>query len=102
VYDAPRKILEALDAELIEMKRCRKNGLRCGDGGAPMFKDAEQGKKEINIERSEEAISTGAQIISANCPFCTTMIRDGVKHAQKENEVEVLDLAELVAKAKDL
>ena len=102
VYDAPRKILEALDAELLEMKRCRKNGLCCGAGGAQMFKDAEQGNKEINIERTEEAIGTGADIISANCPFCTTMIRDGVKHAEKEDKVEVLDLAELVAQAKDL
>jgi len=102
VYDAPRKILEALDAELVEMKRCRKNGLCCGAGGAQMFKDAEQGNKEINIERTEEAIGTGADIISANCPFCTTMIRDGVKHAEKEDKVEVLDLAELVAQAKDL
>jgi Fe-S oxidoreductase len=102
VYDAPRKILEALDAELVEMKRCRKNGLCCGAGGAQMFKDAEQGNKEINIERTEEAIDTGAEIISANCPFCTTMIKDGVKHAEKEDKVEVLDLAELVAQAKDL
>ncbi|MDG1724608.1 MAG: (Fe-S)-binding protein [Bacteroidia bacterium] len=102
IYDAPRKILEALDAELVEMKRCRKNGLCCGAGGAQMFKDAEQGNKEINIERTEEAIDTGAEIISANCPFCTTMIKDGVKHAEKEDKVEVLDLAELVAQAKDL
>lgn len=102
VYDAPRRILEALDAELIEMKRCRKNGLCCGAGGAQMFKEAETGTKEINIERAEEAVATGASIISANCPFCTTMMGDGVKHQNKEGEVEVLDLAELVAQAKDL
>ncbi len=102
VYEAPRRILEALDAELVEMKRCRKNGLCCGAGGAQMFKEAEEGKKEVNIERTEEAISTGANIISANCPFCTTMLRDGVKHDNKEDEVEVLDLAELVVRAKDL
>ena len=102
VYDAPRRILEALDAELVEMKRCRKNGLCCGAGGAQMFKDAEKGNKEINIERTDEALKTGASIISANCPFCTTMMGDGVKNANKEGEVEVLDLAELVAQAKDL
>jgi len=102
IYDAPRRILEAMDAELVEMKRCGKNGLCCGAGGAQMFKEAENGTKEINIERTEEAIETGASIISANCPFCTTMMSDGVKHANKEGEVEVLDIAELVAKAKDL
>ena len=102
IYDAPRRILEAMDAELVEMKRCGKNGLCCGAGGAQMFKEAENGTKEINIERTEEAIETGASIISANCPFCTTMMGDGVKHANKEGEVEVLDIAELVAQAKDL
>ena len=102
IYDAPRRILEAMDAELVEMKRCGKNGLCCGAGGAQMFQEAENGTKEINIERTEEAIETGASIISANCPFCTTMMSDGVKHANKEGEVEVLDIAELVAQAKDL
>ena len=102
VYEVPRKLIQNLDAELVEMKRCKSKGLCCGAGGAQMFKDAEQGNKEINIERTEEAIGTGADIISANCPFCTTMIRDGVKHAEKEDKVEVLDLAELVAQAKDL
>lgn len=102
VYDAPRRILEALDAELVEMKRCKKNGLCCGAGGAQMFKEAENGNKEINIERTEEALETGAGIISANCPFCTTMLTDGIKHANKEGEVQVLDVAELVAMAKDL
>ncbi|MBT8326664.1 MAG: (Fe-S)-binding protein, partial [Bacteroidia bacterium] len=102
VYDAPRRVLEALDAELVEMKRCRTNGLCCGAGGSQMFKEAEKGDKEINVERSDEAIATGANIISANCPFCTTMLGDGVKNANKEDAVEVLDLAELVAQAKDL
>jgi Fe-S oxidoreductase len=101
-YTAPRAILEALDAELTEMKRCRSNGLCCGAGGAQMFKEAENGSKEINVERSEEALATGAGIIAANCPFCMTMLRDGVKHHEKEAQVEVLDLAELVAMAKDL
>lgn len=102
VYNAPRRVLEALDAELVEMKRCRKNGLCCGAGGAQMFKEAEKGSKEINIERTDEALNTGASVISANCPFCTTMLGDGVKNADKEGQVEVLDLAELVAQAKDL
>ena len=102
VYDAPRRILEAMDAELVEMKRCRKNGLCCGAGGAQMFKEAEKGDKEINIERADEALATGASIISANCPFCTTMMGDGVKNANKEGGVQVLDLAELVAQAKNL
>lgn len=102
VYTAPRRILEALDAELVEMKRCRTTGLCCGAGGAQMFKEAEKGNKEINIERTDEAIATGASIISANCPFCTTMLGDGVKNANKEGSVHVLDLAELVAQAKDL
>jgi heterodisulfide reductase subunit D len=76
--------------------------LCCGAGGAQMFKEAESGTKEINIERTEEAIATGASIISANCHFCTTMMGDGVKHANMEGQVEVLDIAELVAQAKDL
>jgi len=102
VYDAPRKVLESLDVELAEMKRCRAKGLCCGAGGAQMFKDAEKGDKEINVERAEEAIGTGASIVASNCPFCMTMMRDGVKHFNKEEEVEVLDLAELVAQAEDL
>lgn len=102
VYEAPRALLEKLDAELIEMKRCRKNGLCCGAGGAQMFKEAEEGKKEINVERTEEALETGASIVAANCPFCMTMMRDGVKHFNKENEVQVLDLAELIAQANEL
>jgi Fe-S oxidoreductase len=101
-YLAPRSVLETLDAELIEMKRCKTNGFCCGAGGAQMFKEAEKGNKEVNIERAEEAVETGASIIAANCPFCMTMLRDGVKHQNKEAEVEVLDLAELVARANDL
>jgi Fe-S oxidoreductase len=97
IYEAPRKVLEALESELIEMKRCKSNGLCCGAGGAQMFKEDEKGDKRINIERSEEAISTGASIIASACPFCNTMITDGVKVAEKENEIEVLDIAELIA-----
>jgi Fe-S oxidoreductase len=97
IYEAPRKVLEALDAVLVEMKRCRSNGLCCGAGGAQMFKEEEKGSKYVNTERSEEAISTGAAIIAAACPFCNTMLTDGVKHKEKENEVMVMDVAEIVA-----
>ncbi|MBD0295094.1 MAG: (Fe-S)-binding protein [Flavisolibacter sp.] len=97
IYEAPRKVLEALDAELIEMKRCGKNGLCCGAGGAQMFKEEEPGKTRINWERANEAIETGSQIVAAACPFCNTMLTDGVKAAEKESEVQVLDIAELVA-----
>jgi heterodisulfide reductase subunit D len=102
VYEAPRKVLEALDAELVEMKRCKTKGLCCGAGGAQMFKDAEPGNKEINIERTEEALQTGAKTIAVGCPFCLTMMSDGVKNKEKESEVKVRDLAELIAEAEGL
>ena len=97
IYEAPRKVLEALDVELIEMKKCRSNGLCCGAGGAQMFKEEEKGNIRINYERSNEAIATGASIIAAACPFCNTMLTDGVKNKEKEEDVAVLDIAELVA-----
>lgn len=97
VYEAPRKVLEALDVALVEMKRSRKNGLCCGAGGAQMFKEAEAGKKEINIERIEEALETNPEVVAAACPFCITMLSDGIKNKEKEAEVKVYDLAELVA-----
>lgn len=97
IYEAPRKVLEALDAELIEMKRCRSNGLCCGAGGAQMFKEEEKGNTRINADRGNEAIETGASIIAAACPFCNTMMTDGVKLAEKEDSVKVMDVAELVA-----
>jgi Fe-S oxidoreductase len=97
IYDAPRKVLEALDAELVEMKRCRSNGLCCGAGGAQMFKEEEKGNTRINFERTNEAIATGSQVIAAACPFCNTMLTDGVKNAEKEESVKVLDVAELIA-----
>lgn len=99
IYEAPRKVLEALDAELTEMKRCRSNGLCCGAGGAQMFKEEEKGKARINGERSNEAIGTGAGIIASACPFCNTMLTDGVKSAEQEESVKVMDVAELVAQS---
>ncbi len=102
IYEAPRKVLEALDADLVEMKRCRTKGLCCGAGGAQMFKDAEPGNKEINIERTEEALETKAETIAVACPFCMTMMADGVKNKEKEGEVQVKDLAEIIAESKNL
>lgn len=102
VYEAPREVLQKLDAELVEMKRSRANGLCCGAGGAQMFKEAEPGNKEVNVERTEDALETNATIIAAGCPFCNTMMTDGVKHFEKENSIEVKDIAELIAQAADL
>ena len=99
IYEAPRKVLEALDAELVEMKRCRSNGLCCGAGGAQMFKEEEPGATRVNWERTQEAIGTGAAIIAAACPFCNTMLTDGIKTKEKEDSVQVLDVAELVAQS---
>lgn len=97
IYEAPRKVLEALDAELVEMKRCRSKGLCCGAGGAQMFKEEEPGTTRVNFERTREAISTGSQIIASACPYCNTMLTDGVKNEEKEDAVQVMDVAELVA-----
>lgn len=102
IYEAPREVLQALDADLVEMKRCRTTGLCCGAGGAQMFKEPEKGNKDINIERAEEALLTGASTIAVACPFCMTMITDGVKNKEKEGDVKVKDLAELIAEAQGL
>lgn len=97
IYEAPRKVLEMLDVELVEMKRCRSKGLCCGAGGSQMFKEEEPGTTRINLVRSEEAIDTGAAVIASACPFCNTMLTDGVKNAEKEDAVKVLDIAEIIA-----
>jgi heterodisulfide reductase subunit D len=102
IYEAPRNVLEALDADLVEMKRCRTTGLCCGAGGAQMFKEPEPGKKDINIERTEEALATGATTIAVACPFCMTMMNDGVKNKERETDIKVKDLAELIAEAQGL
>lgn len=102
VYEAPRDLIQKLDGELVEMKRCRQKGLCCGAGGAQMFKEPEKGNKDINIERTEEALEMSPNIIATGCPFCNTMLTDGVKNKEKEGEVEVMDIAELISQAKDL
>ena len=96
VYEASRATLASLDAQLVELKRSKQNGLCCGAGGAQMWKEDEPGDKRINIERSEEALATGAEYIAVNCPFCLTMMSDGVKAKEKQDDVMVLDLSELV------
>ena len=102
VYEAPRQIIEKLDSEFVEMKRSRQKGLCCGAGGAQMFKEAEPGNREVNIERTEEALSHKPNIIATGCPFCNTMLTDGVKNFNKEDQVKVIDVAELIAQANDL
>lgn len=102
IYEAPRELIKKLDAELVEMKSCKSRGLCCGAGGAQMFKEPENGKKDINIERTEQALETQPDIIAAGCPFCNTMLSDGVKNKEKEDSLSVLDLAEMIATAKDL
>lgn len=98
VYEAPRLIIQALDADLTEMKRSKAKGLCCGAGGGQMFKEPEKGTKDVNIERTEEAMATGSKMIAVACPFCLTMMQDGVKNKEKEDEVAVFDVSELVAK----
>ena len=95
-------MLEKLDAQLSEMKSCKQKGLCCGAGGAQMFKESEPGNKEVNIKRTEQALDTKPEIIAAGCPFCNTMLTDGVKNKKKEQEVKVLDIAELINQASDL
>jgi Fe-S oxidoreductase len=102
VYEAPREVIQKLDVALSEMKRSRAQGLCCGAGGAQMFKEPEQGNKDINIERTDEALQLKPDVIAVGCPFCMTMMSDGVKMNDKENEVQVLDIAELIAQAGDL
>ena len=100
IYEAPRELIQKVDAELVEMKSCKSRGLCCGAGGAQMFKEPEQGNKDINIERTEQALETQPDIIAAGCPFCNTMLSDGVKNKEKEDSLPVLDLAEMIATAK--
>ncbi|KKN38809.1 hypothetical protein LCGC14_0749720 [marine sediment metagenome] len=102
VYEAPRELIRKLDAELVEMKSCKQRGLCCGAGGAQMFKEPERGDKDVNIERTEQALETQPEIIAAACPFCNTMMTDGVKNKEKEGSIAVMDFAELIASVDDL
>ena len=96
IYEAPRQVLETLDAELVELKRCRSNGLCCGAGGAQMFKEDEKGTSRINQERTKDLIDSKATIVAVACPFCSTMLTDGVKEKELQDSIHVLDIAELV------
>tara|TARA_R110002020_G_scaffold293535_2_gene509008 strand:- start:115783 stop:116574 length:792 start_codon:yes stop_codon:yes gene_type:complete len=102
VYEAPRDLLRKLEVELIEMKRCKSKGFCCGAGGAQMFKEPEPGNKDVNIERTEEALEIKPEVIAAGCPFCNTMMTDGVKNKEQEDNVAVMDVAEMIASAADL
>lgn len=102
IYEAPRDLIRKLDAELVEMKSCKSRGLCCGAGGAQMFKEPEKGDKDVNIERTEQALETRPEIIAAGCPFCNTMMTDGVKYKEKETTIAVMDIAELIATAEEL
>lgn len=102
IYEAPRKVLEALDAELVEMKRCKTNGLCCGAGGAQMFKEEEKGTRRINQERTDDMLDSKAEYVASACPFCMTMLGDGIKERDQQKNVKVLDLAELMAKQQGL
>ena len=102
MYEAPRKLIKKLDAELLEMKNCKEKGLCCGAGGAQMFKEPEKGNKDVNIERTEQALKTKPEIIAAACPFCNTMMSDGVTNKEMDENVEVKDIAELIASAEGM
>ena len=102
VYEAPREIIRKIDAELVEMKNCKQRGLCCGAGGAQMFKEPEKGDKDVNIERTEQALETKPEIIAAGCPFCNTMMTDGVKNKEREASIKVMDIAELLDGVSDL
>jgi len=102
IYEAPRELIQKLEAELVEMKNCKRNGLCCGAGGAQMFKEPEKGNQDINVVRTEQALETKPEIIATGCPFCSTMITDGIKAKEKEDTVKVMDIAELIANAQDL
>jgi heterodisulfide reductase subunit D len=99
IYNEPRLILDKLTGDFVEMHRNRSFALCCGAGGGQMFKEAEKGDKEIFIERTEDALKTGASVIATACPFCMTMMTDGLKYKNREEEIKNLDIAELVAQA---
>ncbi|NAS30145.1 (Fe-S)-binding protein [Flavobacteriaceae bacterium R38] len=101
-YNAPREVLQTLNAKLIEMKRSKSRALCCGAGGAQMFKEPEKGDLDINIMRTEDALKVNPDIIATGCPYCNTMMTDGIKNKEKESEIAVMDVAELIASAQNL
>ncbi|MBO6881028.1 MULTISPECIES: (Fe-S)-binding protein [Winogradskyella] len=96
-YEAPRDVLKHTNGNILEMKRHKRTGMCCGAGGAQMFKEPEKGDMDVNVLRTEQALETKPDIIATGCPYCNTMMTDGVKAKEKENEVTVLDIAELIA-----
>jgi len=102
IYEAPREVISSLQVELLEMKRSKSKGMCCGAGGAQMFKEEEPGKERVNELRTEQALETNPDIIAAGCPFCMTMMTDGIKAKEKESSVKVYDIAELIAKGQGL
>ena len=95
-YTAPRSLINSVKADLKEMKSCKEKALCCGAGGAQMFKESEQGNQEINIKRTKQAINTNAKIIAAGCPFCNTMLSDGIKSESENMDVKVMDISEII------
>ena len=95
-YSAPRSLIDSVKADLKEMKSCKDKALCCGAGGAQMFKESEKGNQEINIKRTKQAVKTNAKIIAAACPFCNTMLSDGIKATDNNSDVQVLDVAEII------
>ncbi|MEW2921807.1 (Fe-S)-binding protein [Muricauda sp. ANG21] len=102
VYDAPRELLSKTNADVVEMKRHKKTALCCGAGGAQMFKEPEKGDMDINVMRTKEALQTQPSIIATGCPYCNTMMTDGIKAHEKEDSVTVLDVAEVLANSQGL
>ncbi len=101
VYEVPRDLLKAMEVDLVEMKRSKRNALCCGAGGAQMFKEPEKGDMDVNVLRTEDALKTNPDIIATGCPYCNTMMTDGIKFKEKEAEVTIMDIAELIANSQD-
>ena len=100
-YEAPRFLLEKLEAEIIEMKKSKARAMCCGAGGAQMFKEPEKGNEEINNLRAKQALDVRPEIVVTGCPFCNTMLTDGVKN-QNKTIVPVMDIALLIEQAEEL
>jgi len=95
-YDAPRDVINAVASNFVEMKRSKNQALCCGAGGGQMFKEAEKGDREVFIERTEDALMVKANIIATACPYCMTMMTDGIKYKNREEDMKNYDIAELI------